>query len=132
MRFTHRSTAGDVSLDREHESYGTRSRFALPGPLLLALDEGAVLLVDELDVGPHPRFAAGVVRLFHDPQANPKGAQLVFTSHDPSVLTTPSGGHASRSCAVGPVRTASRSGSPTSPRPGCSASPSPWWRRRCG
>ncbi|MFJ3861244.1 ATP/GTP-binding protein [Streptomyces sp. NPDC090085] len=92
VRLTHRSAAGDVSLDWRHESYGTRSWFALLGPLLLALDEGAVLLVDELDASLHPRFAAEVVRLFHDPQANPKGAQLVFTSHDPSVLTTPSGG----------------------------------------
>ncbi|MET9567815.1 ATP-binding protein [Streptomyces virginiae] len=92
VRLTHQSAAGDVSLDWRHESYGTRSWFALLGPLLLALDEGAVLLVDELDASLHPRFAAEVVRLFHDPQANPKGAQLVFTSHDPSVLTTPSGG----------------------------------------
>ncbi|MFF9867943.1 ATP/GTP-binding protein [Streptomyces sp. NPDC013953] len=92
VRLTHRSAAGNVSLDWRNESYGTRSWFALLGPLLLALDEGAVLLVDELDASLHPRFAAEVVRLFHDPQANPKGAQLVFTSHDPSVLTTPSGG----------------------------------------
>lgn len=59
--------------------------------MLLALDEGAVLLVDELDASLHPRFAAEVIRLFPDPQANPEGAQLLFTSHDPSVLATPSG-----------------------------------------
>ncbi|WP_327168138.1 AAA family ATPase [Streptomyces subrutilus] len=92
VRLMHRSGGADVSLDWQHESFGTRSWFALLGPLLLALDEGAVLLVDELDSSLHPRFAAEVVRLFHDPDANPKGAQLVFTSHDPSVLTTPSGG----------------------------------------
>ncbi|MFD7612871.1 ATP/GTP-binding protein [Streptomyces sp. NPDC059828] len=92
VKLTHRSATGEVAFDWRNESYGTRSWFALLGPLLLALDEGAVLLVDELDSSLHPRFAAEVVRLFHDPQANPKGAQLVFTSHDPSVLTTPSGG----------------------------------------
>ncbi|MFJ5118766.1 ATP/GTP-binding protein [Kitasatospora sp. NPDC088548] len=92
VRLTHRSTAGDVAFDWRDESLGTRSWFALLGPLLLALDEGAVLLVDELDASLHPRFAAEVVRLFHDPQANPRRAQLLFTSHDPSVLTTPSGG----------------------------------------
>lgn len=27
-----------------------------------------------------------VIRLFHDPQTNPQGAQLVFTSHDTSLL----------------------------------------------
>ena len=92
VRLTHRSGTGDTPLEWRHESYGTRSWFALLGPLLLALDEGAVLLVDELDASLHPRFAAEVIRLFHDPDANAKGAQLVFTSHDPSVLTTPSGG----------------------------------------
>ncbi|WP_328487315.1 AAA family ATPase [Streptomyces zaomyceticus] len=92
VKLTHRSASGEVSFDWHDESFGTRSWFALLGPLLLALDEGAVLLVDELDSSLHPRFAAEVVRLFHDPDANPGGAQLVFTSHDPSVLSTPSGG----------------------------------------
>nr|WP_223190704.1 ATP-binding protein [Streptomyces sp. TRM68416] len=92
VKLVHRSAAGEVAFDWQQESFGTRSWFALLGPMLLALDEGAVLLVDELDASLHPRFAAEVVRLFHDPYANPNGAQLAFTSHDPSVLTTPSGG----------------------------------------
>ncbi|MGW2812701.1 AAA family ATPase [Streptomyces sp. NPDC001415] len=91
VQLTHRTVEGETALDWRHESLGTRSWFALLGPMLLALDEGAVLLVDELDASLHPRFAAEVVRLFQDPQANPEGAQLVFTSHDPSVLGTPSG-----------------------------------------
>ncbi|GAA2459197.1 ATP/GTP-binding protein [Streptomyces mauvecolor] len=91
VRLTHRTATGEVALDWQHESYGTRSWFALLGPLLLALDEGVALLVDELDASLHPRFAAEVVRLFQDPDANPRGAQLIFTSHDPSVITTPSG-----------------------------------------
>lgn len=92
VKLIHRSATGEVAFDWQTESFGTRSWFALLGPLLLALDGGAVLLVDELDASLHPRFAAEVVRLFHDPHANPNGAQLAFTSHDPSVLTTPSGG----------------------------------------
>ncbi|WP_327297514.1 MULTISPECIES: AAA family ATPase [unclassified Streptomyces] len=91
VKLTHRSAAGDVAFDWHEESYGTRSWFALLGPLLLALDEGAVLLIDELDASLHSRFAAEVVRLFHDPDANPHGAQLVFTSHDATMLTTPIG-----------------------------------------
>lgn len=75
----------------ESESFGTRSWFAMLGPMLLALDEGAVLLVDELDSSLHPRFAAEVVRLFQDPQVNTNDAQLLFTAHDVSVLSTPSG-----------------------------------------
>ncbi|RKN10137.1 AAA family ATPase [Streptomyces radicis] len=91
VRLSHRSPTGEVSFDWRDESFGTRSWYALLGPLALALDRGAVLLVDELDASLHPRFAAEVIRLFHDSVANPRGAQLAFTSHDPSLLTTPSG-----------------------------------------
>ncbi|SFK75869.1 AAA family ATPase [Streptomyces pini] len=91
VRLLHASASGDVPFEWERESCGTRSWFALLGPMLLALDEGTVLLIDELDASLHPRFAAEVIRVFHDPDANPRGAQLVFTSHDATVLSSPSG-----------------------------------------
>ncbi|RZB17640.1 ATP-binding protein [Streptomyces sp. F001] len=81
-----------VALDWEQESFGTRSWFALIGPLLLAIDSGAVLLIDELDASLHPRFASEVVRLFQAPWSNRANAQLLFTSHDASLLKTPRGG----------------------------------------
>jgi hypothetical protein len=93
VRLLHESDSGEpVAFDWQRESFGTRSWFALIGPLLLALDRGAVLLIDELDASLHPRFAAEVVRLFQAPWVNTKGAQLVFTSHDPSLLKSPRGG----------------------------------------
>ncbi|MFE3547432.1 ATP/GTP-binding protein [Streptomyces kronopolitis] len=90
VRLLHRTSGGEVAFDWEQESYGTRSWFALLGPLLLALDEGAVLLIDELNASLHPRMAAEVIRVFHDSDANPEGAQLVFTSHDATLLSAPS------------------------------------------
>ncbi|WP_433361323.1 AAA family ATPase [Streptosporangium sp. CA-115845] len=92
VRLLHRSAGGgEVAFDWQHESFGTRSWFALLGPILLALDEGAVLLIDELDASLHSRMAAEVIRVFADPDANPAGAQLIFTSHDATVLSSPSG-----------------------------------------
>ncbi|BCB88432.1 AAA family ATPase [Phytohabitans suffuscus] len=92
VRLWHDGAAGDTyPVAWERESFGTRSWFALLGPILLALDEGAVLLVDELDASLHPRFAAEVIRLFQDPEVNAAGAQLVFTTHDVTVLGTPGG-----------------------------------------
>ncbi|MEU5189631.1 ATP-binding protein [Streptomyces klenkii] len=91
VRLQHSGGTETVPLDWQVESFGTRSWFALIGPLLLALDTGAVLLVDELDASLHSRFAAEVVRLFQTPWVNPKGAQLVFTAHDPSLLRGPGG-----------------------------------------
>ncbi|RFC72761.1 ATP-binding protein [Streptomyces sp. AcE210] len=93
VRLLHGGSDSDaVAFDWDKESFGTRSWFALIGPLLLALDNGAVLLIDELDASLHPKFAAEVVRLFQAPWSNPQGAQLVFTSHDASLLKTPRGG----------------------------------------
>ncbi|WP_369036538.1 AAA family ATPase [Streptomyces adonidis] len=92
VRLAHSGGGGKTLMDWDAESWGTRSWFALIGPLLLALDTGAVLLVDELDSSLHPRFAAEVVRLFQSSRVNPKGAQLVFTGHDPSLLRAPGGG----------------------------------------
>ncbi|OON74887.1 AAA family ATPase [Streptomyces tsukubensis] len=92
VRLIHSGGGVETALDWAAESWGTRSWFALIGPLLLALDTGAVLLVDELDASLHSRFAAEVVRLFQAPWVNTKGAQLVFTAHDPSLLRMPGGG----------------------------------------
>ncbi|WP_343041672.1 ATP-binding protein [Streptomyces typhae] len=71
---------------RTEESLGTLAWFAFLGPMLTALDRGTTLLVDELDSSLHPTLAAEVVRIFQDPEANPHRAQLVFTTHDATLL----------------------------------------------
>ncbi|MBT2230187.1 AAA family ATPase [Nonomuraea sp. NEAU-A123] len=84
----HHGKDGPVPFDLHHqESFGTRAWFALLGPLLKALNDGAVLLVDGLDSSLHPLVVAEVVRLFKDPVASPLGAQLVFTGHDATLLS---------------------------------------------
>ncbi|MBN1461488.1 MAG: ATP-binding protein [Armatimonadetes bacterium] len=73
-------------LDLDEESQGTRVWLGLIGWILSALDHGRLLLVDELDASLHPRLSSEVIRIFHDPDLNGRGAQLVFNSHDPSLL----------------------------------------------
>jgi hypothetical protein len=78
---------GELSMDfLTEESLGTHAWFAFLGPLMTVLDTGAALLVDELDSSLHPTLAAEVVRLFQDTDSNPRGAQLIFTSHDATLL----------------------------------------------
>ncbi|MCX4845033.1 ATP/GTP-binding protein [Streptomyces sp. NBC_00893] len=88
VRLRHRTADGtDVPLDfLTEESFGTHAWFAFLGPMLTVLDKGAVLLVDELDSSLHPTLAAEVVRIFQDPKANPRDAQLIFTTHDATLL----------------------------------------------
>jgi uncharacterized protein len=86
FRLVHRTTGECVPLDFSAESEGTRTWFRLIGPVLSALRYGSLLLFDELDASLHPTLSAQLIRLFHDPTTNPSGAQLVFTSHDTSLL----------------------------------------------
>ncbi|MFJ1765538.1 ATP/GTP-binding protein [Amycolatopsis sp. NPDC088138] len=74
--------------DFDDESSGTRNWIGLLPQVLLALDEGRVLLVDEIDASLHPLLTAELVGLFQDPELNTKGAQLIFTTHDTSLLGT--------------------------------------------
>ena len=80
--------AGDraVALDLHQESEGTRTWFALIGPVLTALRNGAPIIFDELDASLHPVLSAELLRIFQDKATNPFGAQLIFTSHDTSLL----------------------------------------------
>lgn len=85
--FRHRGPDGkEFSLPVEHESAGTITWLTTAWHALNALRYGSVLLVDELDASLHPELARYLVKLFLLPQFNPHGAQLIFTTHDVSLL----------------------------------------------
>ena len=68
------------------ESNGTNKIISFSGPLFDTLLKGKVLFVDELDAKLHPMLTRAIVRLFMDTETNPKGAQVVFTTHDTHLL----------------------------------------------
>ena len=82
----HRTAEGTARLWYDQESAGTRTWFALIYPVLTALKSGHVALFDKLDATLHPMLCGQLIRLFTDPATNPRGAQLIFTAHDPSLL----------------------------------------------
>lgn len=87
--FHHEADSGQAApapLHTDDESRGTLAWFALAGPILDALEHGHVLLCDELDASLHPLLVAEIIALFSDPRRNPRGAQLVFNSHDLTML----------------------------------------------
>ncbi|HEC17600.1 MAG TPA: ATP-binding protein [Sedimenticola sp.] len=75
-----------VLFDLEDESDGTQKIFALAGPWLDTLEHGYVLIIDELHDNLHPLIVRFLVKMFHDPETNPRNAQLIFTTHDTSIL----------------------------------------------
>ncbi|UUV34315.1 ATP-binding protein [Amycolatopsis roodepoortensis] len=78
------STPAKLSLD--DESAGTTAWLSLSVPALLTIEMGGVFLVDELDSSMHTKLCAALISLFKDPDINQTGAQLIFTSHDVSLL----------------------------------------------
>lgn len=86
VRFHHLTEHGQAVFDLADESSGTRNLLFLAGPVLDILSNGQTLVVDELDTSLHTLLVQALVRLFHRPEANTGGAQLVFTTHDTSLL----------------------------------------------
>ena len=86
VQLVHRASAEEIPFEMREESLGTQVWFRLIGPALSALTNGRVLLFDELDSSLHPSLTAHLVELFQNPDTNPNGAQLIFTSHDTSLL----------------------------------------------
>jgi hypothetical protein len=68
------------------ESQGTMAWFNLMGPVLESLENGSVLVIDELDAKLHPVLSAKLLGLFESEEINKKNAQLIFSSHDTSLL----------------------------------------------
>ena len=77
---------GAATFDVEDESAGTIQFFGLGASALKSLRLGWPMVVDELDRSLHPALSAYLVRLFHSAETNPKTAQLIFTTHDVSLL----------------------------------------------
>ena len=84
----HQAGDDDSWLGLEEESEGTKTLFQMAPSVFLALDLGGLLLVDELESSLHPSLGAGIVKMFNSPEANPKNAQIVFTTHDTNLLGT--------------------------------------------
>lgn len=82
----HRVAGQEVPFELSEESTGTRAWFGLIGPVLTALSRGQVVLIDEVDANLHPLLSARLLELFQDPDTNPAGAQLIFATHDTSLL----------------------------------------------
>jgi uncharacterized protein len=70
------------------ESAGTQKLYRLSGLLLNLLEDGGVLIVDELDSRLHPLITGAIVKLFNSPKTNPNNAQLIFTTHDTNLLSS--------------------------------------------
>jgi AAA15 family ATPase/GTPase len=70
------------------ESLGTRKFFALAGPIIEALMDGTILLIDEFDSRLHPELCKAIIKLFNSSENNPYNAQLIIASHNSTFINS--------------------------------------------
>lgn len=89
LNTVHRDSQGKpVTFDFDDESDGTQKLFSFAGPWLDTLEKGYVLVIDELHDNLHPKLVQFLVKLFHSDKTNPNNAQLIFTTHETSILSS--------------------------------------------
>lgn len=89
VTFSHpvKDSGSSVDLDISDESNGTQLLFRTAGAWLNVLLNGEILLVDEIDTSLHPLLVRFLINRFHSERTNPQKAQIVFTTHNTSILT---------------------------------------------
>lgn len=88
VKTTHLNQKGQtIDFSIELESDGTQKFFTFLGPVLETLSDGRILIVDELHNHLHPTMTRFIIELFHNEKINTKNAQLIFTTHETSVLS---------------------------------------------
>lgn len=71
----------------EQESDGTQKLFYLSGPIIDILENGKVLVIDEIEARLHPNMTINLIKTFQSELLNPRNAQLIFTTHESNILS---------------------------------------------
>ena len=82
----HRHGKQEEKLPLWYESSGTQATFVLLKKILPALEQGGIVIIDEMEADLHPDMITAMLELFIDPERNPHNAQIIFTCHAHEVL----------------------------------------------
>lgn len=74
------------ALELEDESDGTRKLMSLAPAIESVLASGGILLVDEIERELHSMLVDYIVAKFQSKRTNPKGAQIIFTTHNTELM----------------------------------------------
>lgn len=88
ITFIHQGKNEAVVFDFNDQSHGTQQLFSYAGPILDALIHGKIFIVDELDSSLHSKMVLFLVKLVQNTELNKNNAQLIFTTHNTSLLDT--------------------------------------------
>ncbi|MXZ51036.1 MAG: ATP-binding protein [Rhodobacteraceae bacterium] len=85
---SHKTSEGhSIELNLDDESDGTQKIFEFAAPWKHTLESGHIIVYDELHEHLHPLLLKFLIEQFHDLDTNKHNAQLIFSTHDTSVLS---------------------------------------------
>ena len=76
----------EYDLNYFDESNGTKRLFTYGPVLKNALENGKTIIIDEIDNALHPAMTKSLIEMFQNPNINKKSAQLIFNTHEISLL----------------------------------------------
>ena len=83
----HKSKNETFSLPFSMESDGTKQLYNMLRFVFRALTKGSVCLIDEIEDSLHPNILPTIVNLFNSEETNPKEAQLICSTHMPTLMS---------------------------------------------
>lgn len=86
FQFQHQIGGEQIGFGLSDESLGTITMLNLAADILDAFSEGKTLVVDEIERSLHPVLLRQLISLFFDRELNSNNAQLIFTSHDLTLM----------------------------------------------
>lgn len=75
-----------ILLPLTEESDGTQKLFAYVAPWLDLMNNGRVMVIDELNNSFHPHLVRFLLKMIHSSKFNKENGQLIFSTHDTSIL----------------------------------------------
>ncbi len=84
--FENGKSIGKIDFKLSEESTGTLKLLGIGGLIIEALADGQTLIIDELDKSLHPKLTRALIKIFMNERTNPNKAQLIFATHDVSLL----------------------------------------------
>lgn len=86
FQFQHLIDGHKVGFGFDDESLGTVMMLSLAAVFVDAIAHGKTLVIDEIERSLHPVLLKNLIALFFDRGLNKRNAQLVFTTHDLSIM----------------------------------------------
>ena len=82
----HKHRSKEFKIPFTHESTGTQKLYEMFSMILPVLDTGSLCVMDEIESSLHPEMLSFICDLFVSEESNPKGAQLLCTTHAPTLV----------------------------------------------